>query len=244
MVPNQKNRYSLISLFSLLGAVILSTSCSESLDPGNGYGVEFLPRTSDYVYLNPMILKTDGQGYTYVERLNESSVPVDKFILRANVTSLTGDVLDYSQGTTSPDPILEKELLEAYGLDGSSHGSAIIFIEYRKEVCHDIVFTADKEIFGVKPGEPLNDWIEFYTHPDQYQRCILSQDKKAVAQIATGMTLKEYLSYHPIIFSDAYFRFKEIPAEIPSEVSFSVRIELEEGKILNRLIAVNFKAES
>ena len=233
MISGNKSRLCLILFISLLGLLNLCSSCSQPIILGEGYAIDFLPRTSDYAYLNPMILKTDGQGYTYIERLNESSVPVDKFILRANVTSLTGDVLDYSQGTTSPDPILEKELLEAYGLDGDSHGSAIIFIEYRKEVCRDIVFTADKEIFGVKPGEPLNDWLQFYAHPDKYQQCILSRDKKAVAQITSGMTLEQYLSYHPIIFSDAYFRFKEIPAEIPSEISFSVRIELEEGKVLH-----------
>ncbi len=105
-------------------------------------------------------------------------------------------------------------------------------IEYRKEFCKSLSLAADKDLFGRKAGEDLSDKFEFFP-AGGFNYLHFLFDNRLIGTIPKGMTIEEYLSYGPVMFAIELFHFKEIPAEAPIDVEFTVNIELTNGKKLS-----------
>lgn len=212
-------------------AAVLSLSCTMANNnvPGGGTRYEVFATAcsnmdfSCFYIDNYYLLKATGE------------TPPESMIFRVMISGdrieqeeeLRAKVLRYVQVLTGKD-----------GLSGSNMSK----ITYKRARCKSIQISADKPLFGLNPGEDLSakfvfqtsfDICIFESYPfDNYyydDYAFFISGTRDVLPIVSGMTIKDYFSYDPYIFSEGAFIFKDIPEKIPDNITFTLKVVLDDG---------------
>lgn len=212
-------------------AVLLLFSCQESEKeteprdiPKDDYGWNLVAETCDGI---------DCKVYIKHEY---DFIPVDSGAQLTDVmfrVSITGE-------KTLGDSVLEAEIKAfLWNLTGRKGDGDMPFdIIYKKERCQGIRFFSNNDILGKKAGEDLSELFSFYVGRGalMYSSFIISEENKWIGGIYDKMSIEEYLSYHPFLFKQASFIMTE-PIEGPFEdLSVTIEIELDGGKILRSIL--------
>lgn len=118
-----------------------------------------------------------------------------------------------------------------------------------------MVIRSTTPLYGLPALSPLNDYIEFdgeLLHNndkrpndywmDRYTDYIISYDNTLVGKLSQILTIDEYLSYSPFANSRLYFRFTDIPEDLPSETSFILELGFRDGRVIQNTTApVSFR---
>lgn len=117
---------------------------------------------------------------------------------------------------------------------------------YNTSQLTSMTIKATTPLFGLPAHSPLNDYIEFdeelrynndmrpysYWRMDSYSDFIISYDNRLVGKLSKTLTIAEYLSYSPFVSSKLFFRFTEIPEDLPSETSFILELKFRDGRVI------------
>ncbi len=146
---------------------------------------------------------------------------------------VTGD--DAISGDVSNgDKELEKNIIHAIDPDNECEGKVSITIEYTMKVCKSITISLyDKDSVFIADVTDKARFHYIYKEKEGYYQMLINSEKNVLGQIRIGMTIKEYLSYHPFMFVKAHFLFDELDKSDTSDGKFfRTRIELEDGTVL------------
>lgn len=145
------------------------------------------------------------------------------------------DYSDESQTRKPADVVIEEQLRRYYDPKGNIYtGTIPIVIRYRTEICKSIKLSLfdknDTFLFDITDEARFSDKCFIYR---EFPICFLfNSQKKLLGKIENGMTINEYLSYDPLIFTETHFVFPGLDKTIFEGNYVKIEIEFEEGKIL------------
>lgn len=121
---------------------------------------------------------------------------------------------------------LAPELEGHYGpMDTNCYGG----VEYRTEACKAITIKSSSPMFGMDGECDVTDRFrlssEFMIYP-----VFSSEDCKMLGRIEEGMTIDDYLALKPFVNANLLFRLDGIPEDLPLKTTFTVDIELADGR--------------
>ena len=121
---------------------------------------------------------------------------------------------------------LAPELEGHYGpMDTNCYGG----VEYRTEACKAITIKSSSPMFGMDSDCDVTDRFrlssEFMIYP-----VFSSENHRMLGSVEEGMTIDEYLALKPFVNANLLFQLSEIPENLPLSTSFTVDIELADGK--------------
>lgn len=110
-------------------------------------------------------------------------------------------------------------------------------VEYRTKTCKDIrIGLYDKNglfISDITENARFHYVIGPNSREEDAMNLLISSDRKLLGRIKLGTTIKEYLSYHPMIFAEAHFIFDGVEKGGFSNGNYAaIEIELGDGTIL------------
>lgn len=232
-----KERYTMILdklRYLILVLSVLFSSCGEKPEPiGMGITCKFVPTECDLLEAMPYYLADVNENNNIESfvpcKLEETSVRAKLFCLKLYISS---------DNEFEHDSYVENQIIQYYIKSVGKHygGSVMDVIEYHREICKSLTITTDVDLFGRKAGEDISDKFVF-RYNGEYN-FLFSGDRKLIGQIETGMTVNEYLSYNPLMFSKAYMVLSEIPVELPADVTFFIETQLQNGKELSDMVHI------
>lgn len=102
-------------------------------------------------------------------------------------------------------------------------------VEYRTEACKAITINSSSPMFGMDSDCDVTDRFrlssEFMIYP-----VFSSENYRMLGRIEEGMTIDEYLALKPFVNANLLFQLSEIPENLPLSTSFTVDIELADGR--------------
>lgn len=230
----------------LCGMSLLFSSCGESYDNTESYFLHFSPRKVTHVGLVPGI-KTlisyelnDGgvfTGYEY-KLLETKQVEGQAFFLALCTSNVASDIGQF-RGHGSLDnvdadngfPGLESLMERDYRAVAATRMN-LVPMEYRLTSLDDVVLTADKPLFGIPAGMPLNECLRIEEYlPD----CICGSNKQLLygfGDKSKPATLDAWLRLKALAQPAMYLGFTSVPDELPQEVSFSLSVTTADGDVL------------
>lgn len=121
---------------------------------------------------------------------------------------------------------LAPELEGHYGpMDTNCYGG----VEYRTEACKAITIKSSSPMFGMDSDCDVTDRFrlssEFMIYP-----VFSSENYRMLGRIEEGMTIDEYLALRPFVNANLLFHLTDIPDELPLETTFTIDIELADGR--------------
>ncbi len=100
-------------------------------------------------------------------------------------------------------------------------------ITYVVDKITDINITADVTLWGIPPGNSLNEQLYLFRTP------IISGETYTLIdcnQSSTAWSVNDWVALTPVGHQDSYFKFKTIPEELPAEVKFTIQVTSEKNK--------------
>lgn len=231
------NRCLFITTLLMLGMIQSCDPYTKELGtPGNFYF--YVPRYCEYINVAQHTPKSFPPGYGIQFREK------DCYLL-----------ISVSSDRAAPhDAGIEDNIQKFLALSGEEFGIDPMYIEYRIERCLSFTIKSSMPLLGRDAGEDLSDKFEFImrredmnlAHTATYRiDFIIDGDGNIDGIIETGMTIREYLGYEPMMLPYALLHLKETPPEVtedePLEVEFTVTVELEGGKTLSATTAVTLE---
>lgn len=121
---------------------------------------------------------------------------------------------------------LAPELEGHYGpMDTNCYGG----VEYRTEGCKAITIKSSSPMFGMDSDCDVTDRFrlssEFMIYP-----VFSSENYRMLGSVEEGMTIDEYLALKPFVNANLLFRLVDTPEDLPLSTSFTVDIELADGR--------------
>lgn len=145
-----------------------------------------------------------------------------------------------NQLTDEGDPLLEMRLKDSYDryhTRDSEWSAPPVDQEYRLTEIRQLTITCNHTLFGLAPGQPLNDYFNIYSMDPA---CIIAGNgnivadhRQTAAMIKEGLSIDEWLSYRPRSAAYFYFRLHTLPPELPvNDVVFNFAMETVDGELL------------
>lgn len=218
------NKYCLLILL-----IVLINSCSseELIDEDRGYGLEYCHVSTDTLFIKRNCYWGDDVDLS----ISDLQIIVSsKYEVGSSNYYLEGD---YD---------IEKQLANFIDPDGTKYNGFLpVPVKYTTEVCKSIRITLyDKDDTFI---DDLTNRARFYYLYGPYAKeedggnLLIDSNKKLLGRIKHGTTIKEYLSYKPMLFGEAHFIFEGFAKDaFNNDTYVIVEIELENGKILKGII--------
>lgn len=117
-------------------------------------------------------------------------------------------------------------------------GMVPINVEYRTEACSDIHISIydsnDHFLSDVTDIAQFHYIYDKYANPEEWVNNLLISSKDyTVSKISIGTSIKDYLSFNPLIFGEAHFIFPGLDKQKFYEgYYFKIEISLENGKVI------------
>lgn len=234
----------------LITVTLLITLYSCNKDKNNSMGGTsylFANRSSDYLSIKNAyrvdVGKETGESKFdetyYIKEVSQEDVKFSDYVLLMNTSSYTTEMtqqpdFNIENYIGEPDVEIEQQLNIYYNsqkssiLKSSAPETDLVTIEYRTEELKALKVTSDKTLFEIPAGESLNNFIEINTGS-----MLFDYSKQLIGELKSGTSIMKYLSYRPLVSAYMELRFKSIPGELPVDAKIIIKMELENGKILN-----------
>lgn len=148
--------------------------------------------------------------------------------------------------TDPPELNMEHKINESYTKNantnstrskGQDNSPPQMFQDYRLTEIKNINITSNKTLFGVEPGNSLNQYFQIYGLDPA---CIFSGNKQLAvdhaqlpAELNEGLSINKWLSFSPLSATRFYFKFTAVPPGLPLEdVYFDISIETSDGETI------------
>ena len=168
-----------------------------------------------------------------------TSLPDNNNYLVIGIAPKKGDALNYDgnafnnqEKALDPDFIMEEQIIDFYENHPKTKGTPWD-VGYRTEELINLLITADCTLFGIPPGQSLNEKFVIFSTCGGATSIIswpffFTYDKRMVIDNIQGMSLSKFLSYRPLAPAATYLSLIETPSETPIEVTFKVTVTIKD----------------
>ncbi len=230
-----------IRIIVLLSGLLISaglTSCSKDEDKNKQIG-----DNGSYLYFRHSPAEEVSVQGNY-----DRQEDIESYVLAVHVHSKHKDQSGYSSPQLyyiESDKAIEQQIAAFLDPNGNKYnGMMPEEVYYVTESCKNITMVYyDKNDNFVSD---ITDKARFYCpeyiggvyNPDNFgplgYNLLFDSNKKLLGRIKDGTTISQYLSYHPLVFANAYFLFPGLLIETISKGNYIlVKIELDNGVILS-----------
>lgn len=196
-------------------------------------------------------LEDCGFHFSYVNRSSEQVIVKENSYSSSDTSTewadllvIVTDSLKSGKAKNIADTRIEQQkeaLIDPYH---NFNGDMPIVVEYRTEECKSIrIELYDK---ANRLLSDLTDQARFSYVYSQYDieelgaNLLISSDRILIGKIKDGMTIKEYLSYHPMIFAKAHFILQGLKrTELENGNYIKVEAELDNGEKLEATSSIS-----
>lgn len=138
--------------------------------------------------------------------------------------------------TDATDPVIEKNIKQYLKTKHAAKRASrfnMEFVDYRTTPLKNIKVTCNQDLFGVKAGESLNNFLVVSGFP-LYHDFIITSGKNLVTGKTTDISLSQYISYRPMApaaMSLMLRRGLSIPEKVTAQ--FTVELTLEGDSVIS-----------
>lgn len=213
----------------LLMLLPLITACSNDKEELGDYGwfLNYVHRASEQIFVNENVYSSDDVSSEWAD-----------ILVRVTDSQESGKV------TQTTDPYIEQQIQDFIDPNHEYRGDMPIVVEYRTEECKSIRIglydKADKLLSDLTNQARFSYVYSQYDMKEVGANLLISSDRVLIGRIQDEMTIKEYLSYHPMVFAEAHFFLQGLKrTELEDGNYVKVEVVLGNGKKLEATSSVD-----